>query len=249
MRRAFLRGESFVVMAVKFSGGCGTRRPRQALADVLLGAVGREPVGEQVEIDLVAVEFGALDAGEFRFAAHLHPATAAHAGAIDHHRVERDDGVHAERAREISDGPHHRHRAYGVNDVDAAGGEDFLRRVGDKAFSAVAAVIGADGHVAEELEFVFKNHPFLRAAADHAGDMNAAVVQTLGNRMHDGGAHAAPDAQRAAFFNHFRRHAERAGNILDGLADFERDQFFGALAGGLDHQGDGAEQPDWHRRW
>ena len=58
--------------------------------------------------------------------------------------------------------------------------------------------------------------------------------------MHHGGADAAPDAERAARGNQLRGMAERPGDVGDGLARFQRHQVPGALAYGLDDQGDGA---------
>ena len=70
--------------------------------------VGAEAVREFGEVDLVAVEFGAVDAGEFRLAADGDAAAAAHAGAVHHDGVEGDDGGDVRRAvvaaSEIGDG-------------------------------------------------------------------------------------------------------------------------------------------------
>jgi hypothetical protein len=65
-------------------------------------------------------------------------------------------------------------------------------------------------------------------------------LQALGNGMHHGGAHAAPDAERAARGNQFRGVAQRPGDIGDGLARLQRHQFLGALAHRLDDQRDSA---------
>jgi hypothetical protein len=51
-------------------------------------AVGLQTVREQVEIDLVPVEFGAVHAGELPFSADIDAAPAAHARAVDHDGVE-----------------------------------------------------------------------------------------------------------------------------------------------------------------
>ena len=75
-------------------------------------AVGRQPVGQLGEVDQVGVELGPVDAGVARLAVDRHPAAAAHARAVDHDRVERDDGRDAVRpgrapatARIIGTGP------------------------------------------------------------------------------------------------------------------------------------------------
>jgi len=61
----------------------------------LFGLVDSVPVGKVAEIYLVGVEFGAVDAGEFRFVVDRDPAAAAHAGAVDHDGVQADNGMDA----------------------------------------------------------------------------------------------------------------------------------------------------------
>ena len=58
--------------------------------------------------------------------------------------------------------------------------------------------------------------------------------------MHHSGADAAPDAERAARGNQFRGVAQRPGDVGNGLARLQRDQFPGALAHRLDDQRNGA---------
>jgi hypothetical protein len=55
--------------------------------------------------------------------------------------------------------------------------------------------------------------------------------------MHDGGADATPNAERAARGGQFRRVAERPGDAAYGLTWLQCDQFTGAFAYGLDDQG------------
>ena len=64
-----------------------------------------------VEVDLVRVEERAVDAGELRLAADGDAAAAAHARAVDHDRIERDERVQPVRSRRLRDRAHHRHRA------------------------------------------------------------------------------------------------------------------------------------------
>ena len=86
--------------------------PAAVLVELVVG--GLAP-GELVEVDQVAVELGAVDAGELGLAADGDAAAAAHAGAVDHDRVQRDDGLDAVLAREVGDGLHH---GYGADGVD-----------------------------------------------------------------------------------------------------------------------------------
>jgi hypothetical protein len=110
-----------------------------------------QSVGHLAEVDLVAVEFGAVDAGVFGLAVDRDAAAAAHPRAVDHDRVERDRRLDRERARQLRAGPHHRHRADGEDLVDAAGLAQLLERLGHEAVPAVAAVVRADDHVAAGL--------------------------------------------------------------------------------------------------
>ena len=147
-------GREIGLNAERVAGRFGTRpilqAPSAQAAGLLLElAIGAEAVHEQVEIDLVAVELRAVHAGELRLAADVDPAAAAHAGAVHHHRVERDDGVHAERLGQVDHRAHHRHRADRIDDVDAARGQRVPGGVGHEAFAAVAAVVGADHHLAQ----------------------------------------------------------------------------------------------------
>ena len=58
-----------------------------------------------VEIHQVAVEIGAIHAGEFHLAAHRHAARPAHAGAIHHDGIQADHGGDAERPRGLRSRP------------------------------------------------------------------------------------------------------------------------------------------------
>ena len=62
----------------------------------LLGAETALPGEQLVEVDPVGVEVGSVDACEAGLAVDGDPARAAHAGAVDHDRVERHHRRHAE---------------------------------------------------------------------------------------------------------------------------------------------------------
>src|SRR5436305_14148329 len=64
-----------------------------------LFAVHRVPLHEHVEVDVVRVELGAVDACELALAADEDAAAAAHPGANDHDRVQADDRADARLAR------------------------------------------------------------------------------------------------------------------------------------------------------
>src|SRR3974390_486567 len=52
--------------------------------------VAPQPLHQIVEVDRMAVEIRAVDAGEKHLAADLHAAAPPHAGALYHHRIEAD---------------------------------------------------------------------------------------------------------------------------------------------------------------
>ena len=91
--------------------------------------VRRVPALEESEVDVVGIEFRAVDARELRFSTHVDPTPAAHAGSVDHDRIQRRDGFDLVRPRHFGDGSHHRHRPSGENSVDdvrlKAGNEPF----------------------------------------------------------------------------------------------------------------------------
>ena len=58
----------------------------------LLIAVEFVALHEHGKVHLMRVEFRAVDAGKLAFAADRDAAAAAHAGAVDHHRIETDNG-------------------------------------------------------------------------------------------------------------------------------------------------------------
>ena len=98
---------------------------------------------EFVIIDLVAVKVRAVDAGEFDLAADRDTTAAAHAGAVDHDGVQRNNGLDAEGLGGLGDEFHHRDRADGEHFVIVdAGLEQLLQLDGNKAVLAVGAVVG-----------------------------------------------------------------------------------------------------------
>src|SRR5579864_6948743 len=59
------------------------------------------------KVDAMRVELGTVDAGEFALTVDQHTATTAHAGTVDHDRVEADDGVDVFLACHLGDSLHH----------------------------------------------------------------------------------------------------------------------------------------------
>src|SRR5947209_16106472 len=102
---------------VIFAGGFGL---------LLELAVSSEPIREQIEINEVAVKFGAIDAGEKRLPAYPDTAAAAHASAVNHDGVQRHDCLDAQRLSEIDYGAHHWDGTHGIHNINAAFGENLF---------------------------------------------------------------------------------------------------------------------------
>src|SRR6185369_15677643 len=105
-------------------------------------AVSGQTVGQTGKVDLVAVEFGAVDAGETGLAAYYDPAAAAHAGAVDHDRVEADQGLDAVGAGKFRHCPHHRYRTDGQHQPGTPGriGDQVGQFGGNESLPSLAAV-------------------------------------------------------------------------------------------------------------
>ncbi len=132
-----------------------------ALQRFLFGALVAPQTRHQVvEVHLVAVEVGPVDAGELDLVADLDAAAAAHAGAVDHHRVQADDGLDLVCARRFGAALHHDRRADGDHLVDVGVfGDRLLDAFGDEALDARRAVVGADDQlVADGAELALPEH-------------------------------------------------------------------------------------------
>ena len=136
---------------------------------------------EQVPIDQVPVELGAVNAGETGFASHFHPAPAAHAGAIDHHRIQADHRAHAKGPRGKRAELHHDCRADGIYATDSLGCiliQQFIERLGDQGFLAGAAVVGGDDMaVGNRREPVGPEEQILAARSLDCDDLAARFVK------------------------------------------------------------------------
>src|SRR3972149_273337 len=98
-------------------GGAGQTGRR-----LLLVHVGLRAHHELGEVDFVGVEEGAVDAGKAQLAVDGDATGAAHAGAVDHDRVEGGDRLQAVRPRRLGAGAHHRPRADGKAGGEAGAG-------------------------------------------------------------------------------------------------------------------------------
>ena len=190
----------------------------------------------------MAVEVRSVDTGELHFAADADTAGSAHAGAVDHDRVERHHGLHAVGPRRLDAGVHHRQRTDGDDQIRLVALEHLLQRGGDEARRTVAAVVGADDQfVAELVEPILPEHEILVAKADDAGGAIAGLLERAQLRIYRRHAEPAADQHYVPDLAHVLRHAERADEIGEAVAllvmipHLER-----GLAERLDHHGDGA---------
>ena len=131
-----------------FSASCSAGRKRA------------EAGHEVVEVHLVRVEVGAVDARELDAVADLDAAAAAHAGAVDHHRVEAHDRADLAGPRDFGARLHHDRRADRERLVDVrVRGERLFHALGHEPLDAGGAVVGADDElVADAAELVLPEH-------------------------------------------------------------------------------------------
>jgi hypothetical protein len=80
--------------------------------------IGFEAVHKLVEVDFVAIEFRAVNAGEFSLFIDSYATAAAHTSAIDHNRVQADDSGDIEGPGQFRYHLHHYHRACAINGID-----------------------------------------------------------------------------------------------------------------------------------
>ena len=191
----------------------------------------------------MAVEVRPVDAGEFHLIAHLHPAAAAHSGAIDHDRVDAHHGLDLVRPRGIGARLHH-HRRADRNDLFDVGvpRHGDLDAVGDHALHARRTVVRAqDEFVAAGLELVFPENQILGPKTEDSDHIGAAFLEAA--RLGEDRRHA----QAAANAHHLFGVADRAGDAhrADHRVQRRTDLAFllhlpGGLADRLDYQRDGS---------
>ena len=84
-----------------------------------LADIGAQPGLEFIKVDLVAVKLRTVHAGKLGLTANSDPAASAHPGAVQHDRVEADQGLDFEFVGDIAASLHHRHRTdtYSQSDI------------------------------------------------------------------------------------------------------------------------------------
>ena len=180
----------------------------------------------------MAVKIRAVDTGELHLAADRDAAAAAHTGSVDHDRVQRNDGLDAERLGRLGDKLHHRDRADGEDLVILDTGlKQLLQLDGHEAVFAVGAVVGHEIQmVTGLLELVFKNDDVLVAEADDHIGFDASLFKRLCGRIRDCTADTAADNAHALFALHVRRLAKRADEVLNIVTLVQTAEHFGRQA-------------------
>ena len=218
---------------------------------------------ELVPVDDVAVDLGAVDAGVF--AHHLavdvdrHHARAAHAGGVDHDRVQAGDGLDAVGLGQFAYRAHHQRRADGDDLGDLAafaflvGLEQFFQRAGDEAFDAETAVVAGvdDFKLVAEFGFELADAFFVLGPEEQVGVAEAGnqgdVVAHAQMFPHDRVDRRQADAARRKYHRlvsfvamQVAGSAERPGNAGKGVANGHAVDFDTAGAHGLYDEADGA---------
>src|SRR5665811_1808983 len=190
--------------------------------------------------DSMGVEFRSVDACELGLSPDLNSTTAAHAGAIDHDRVERRDRLDLIGPRDLCDRRHHRDGPDREYDGDVLVGDDIDERLRDEALPAVRAIVGARDHFDTVTpELVLEEDVLLRPASDDGDDPISFGGEGAGYRVRDRGSDAAPDHDRDSCIPvDFGGAPEGPGNIDETVTRLQLAQQHRGAADCLDEERD-----------
>ena len=208
---------------------------------LLVGLEGAHAFQHLVEVHLVAVELGAVDADKLGLAAHGDAAGAAHARAVHHDGVERYVGGDVIFLGQQADELHHDGRADGEALVHLLAQDDLFHAIGHQTFLPVAAVVGHDDDlVAGGTHLFFQDNQFLGASGQDGDDAIAGSLQSLYDGQHRGDSHAASGADHGAELLDVRGLSQGAYDVGDVVAFVQFAEAGGGEAYFLHHEGDGA---------
>src|SRR5512137_2129214 len=141
-----------------------------------------EPAHQQAEIHLVAVELGAVDAGELGLSAHGDTAGPAHPRTIHHDGVEAHERLDVVRTGHVCANSHHRHgsdREYPVDLLTRV--NEILEHIADETVSAVTPVIGRDVELVTHTSgLLLEDEQILRPRPDNRNDPRPLFLERLG---------------------------------------------------------------------
>lgn len=147
-------------------------------------AVHRSALHSRVEIDLIAVEVGTVNASELCFSADDEAAAAAHSGSVDHYGVHGDNAGDIGGSYRLDDEFHHDEGTDGDDLIEGlAVCEHFVQGETYISLSAVGAVIGHDEEtLGGVFELILEDKEILISEADYRGDLTAHIVESLSYR-------------------------------------------------------------------
>ena len=187
-----------------------------------------------VEVDLVGVEFRAVDANELHGAVDRDSASAAHSGAVDHDSVERCDGGDVVFFSEERYELHHDSWADGDDEVDLFALDDIFDAIGNEAFSAVGAVVGHYDKLVGVFGYLVAKYDEVAVASGEDGnDFIAGHFQGFDDRQERGDADAATAAHHGSEVFDMSSFAQRTNDIVEEVAGVEGANFASRLADGL----------------
>ena len=197
----------------------------------------------------MSVEFGSVDASEFDLIAYSDTAGTAHAGTIDHHGVERNDGVEPVLLGEQRDAFHHRKRTDSNTAVVVLAALDqVFDFVGDKTFLTVASVVGRNVEVvADAAHTVFKEDEILALGAHDDVAVESETESPLGLGIHRCCTDTAGDKENAETrvlleeFDNFGGTPEGSDDGEKILALLHISELACRVAYNLEHDGDDIE--------
>ena len=200
----------------------------------------RLPADEQVEVHLVAVELRPVHADEPRPSRHLHPTSAAHARAVEHHAVQAHGGRDARTARALRHRLHHHRRPDGHHPVDPeARGQEAGEGCGYEASLSAAAVVGHHHDlVAGPPHLLLQDEKLRSARPQDPHHQVAGRAKRPRDRPGGRDPDPAPDHDHRPHARDLGRLPERPAHVGQLLPRLHVRHDRGRLADLLDHEGD-----------
>jgi len=139
-----------------------------------------------IPVNLMSIEHGPIHAGELGGSVHTHPAGAAHAGAVNHDRIECGQGGHIHFAGDLRHDSHHEGATdyHKLIDLFAPVFNQFDEHFLYTAPGAAAAVLGRHDHlIADFSQFIVVPDKKITARLDHADHLVAGFLESARDRV------------------------------------------------------------------